>query len=612
MNSTRTRLLGGLAVFALLVLVVAGAGGFLPFAVGPPSDSDENGQPNSPATDDRPADPSTNDTIGYVDGYWYDDELPVDTRDNQTLAEGELDAVISRSMARVEVIRNLTFEEDVSVDVVSREEYQDEQTENGSVFTNATGAVRLQQNVNYEALFMVDRNTDAADAAESLYGGSVNGYYDPETEQIVIVSESSGTPTPNEPVLGHELVHALQDQQFGLSGYERETIDQDNAVNGLIEGDASWVDAEYERRCGEAWACLQPERGTPGQSDLNWGLYLTIYQPYDDGPDYVEFLLEQATDETAWDAGEYDWEAVNAAYDDPPASSAETIRPGEERDPASVEVADRSSEGWQQLEVDGAVANETVGEAGMVSMFTADAFEWGRQPVIEQSEFLESSMGYDFDQPETDGWAGDELVTYVTDDAADAAAGGSNETVDDAVTETGYVWRTEWTTTDDAEAFAGAYLELLANHNAEPVDDRQNTYEIESDYPGAYYLDVSGETVSIVRAPSVAELDAVEDGAAPAGDDTITASAGGTGDDGSTASDDSEDDQSLIGALIPDSGVGIGAVALGSVLILATGGWIVLRRTHAVSATVSSLLLSLPSGLSLPIEPSIQRPASPP
>ncbi|QLK25092.1 Hvo_1808 family surface protein [Natrinema zhouii] len=448
--------------------------------------------------DARPENPSTEDTVGYVEGYWYDDELAVDSQSNAVVDEDELDPVIYRAMARVETIRNMTFEDEVAVDVVSRETYRQTNEER---FANYTAAERLEQNVGYEALFTVDRETAAADATETVYGGAVKGYYDPETDEIVIVSENPESPELDELTLGHELVHALQDQRFDLSRLNGSTQDAELAGNGLAEGDASWVERAYEDRCGSEWDCLSPSGGEQaGNFDVNWGIYFAVYQPYSDGPDYVDSLREQGEG----------WSAVNAAYDDPPATTSAVIHPGSEREPANVSVPDRSSDGWRQLTVDGAVANDTVGEAGMVAMFAADAMDGGQSSVISATELFGSEEGsYNYDHSYTDGWAGDKLVVYTSDEI-------DNESDPAAAGEAGYVWRTKWQSTDDTEEFLDGYRQLLDDHGAEAVDDRQNTFVIDDGgYSGAYFLERNGTTVTIVRAPSVAALSNVETGAAP-------------------------------------------------------------------------------------------------
>jgi hypothetical protein len=448
--------------------------------------------------DARPETPSTEDTVGYVEGYWYDDELAVDDQSNAVVDEDELDPVIYRAMARVETIRNMTFADEVAVDVVSRETYRQTNEER---FANYTAAERLEQNVGYEALFTVDRETAAADATETVYGGAVKGYYDPETDEIVIVSENPETPELDELTLGHELVHALQDQRFNLSQLHGSTQDAELAGNGLAEGDASWVEREYEAQCGSEWDCLSPSGGEQaGTFDVNWGIYFAVYQPYSDGPDYVDHLRRQGEG----------WSAVDAAYDDPPATTSAVIHPGSEREPADVSVPDSSSDGWRQLTVGGEVANDTVGEAGMVAMFAAGAMNGSQSSVISASELFGSEEGsYNYDHSATDGWAGDELVIYTSDEV-------DNEGDPAAAGEAGYVWRTQWQSAVDSEEFLDGYRQLLDDHGAEAVDGHQDTFVIDDGgYSGTYYLEQNGTTVTIVRAPSVAELSNVEAGAAP-------------------------------------------------------------------------------------------------
>ncbi|SFB67316.1 hypothetical protein SAMN05444422_10123 [Halobiforma haloterrestris] len=580
MESTRTRSLLVVLVVATIALLAVAAAGLVPgpFVGDDASDGDdyEYGDGLGYEDGERPENPTTADTVGYVEGYWYDDDLPVDDRANATLEDDELEAVVYRSMARVETLRERPFEEEVDVEVIGREEYR----ERDDIFVNLSVDEQLHASVTYEATFLVDRETDANAEIETLYGGSVNGYYDPGTGQIVVVSDTPETPELDEVVLGHELHHALQDQHFDLTSLERETIDQDNAKNGLVEGAAVWIDTEYADRCGEEWDCVLPAGSQSGSTDLNWGLYLTIYQPYDDGPDYVDYLLEQDG-----------WAAVDEAYDDPPASSSEVIRPGEEREPADVAVPDRSGDGWTQFEIDGERADETVGEAGMVAMFAAGAFEAGQPAVIDRDEFLSAEVGYDYDQPYTDGWAGDELVTYV---AADASVDDPDRT-EEALEDTGFVWRTEWLSERDAAAFADGYLELLEFYGAEPVEDRKDTYVVEDEdgYPGAYYLErgPDGETVTVVRAPTVEDLPEIEEGAAPRGEDELEAWAS-VGEDGP---DPDADDSDAIGGIAGSTG---GSMAIAAVVVVGTGAvLVVLRRGVSLGpASVSPASRRYPGG----------------
>ncbi|MDZ7731519.1 MAG: hypothetical protein U5K37_12310 [Natrialbaceae archaeon] len=51
----------------------------------------------------------------------------------------------------------------------------------------------------------------------------------------------------------------------------------------------------------------------------------------------------------------------------PPSSTSEVIRPGSEREPTPIDIADRSSSEWEPIEVDGRTS-QRIGEAGMAAM----------------------------------------------------------------------------------------------------------------------------------------------------------------------------------------------------------------------------------------------------
>lgn len=100
----------------------------------------------------------------------------------------------------------------------------------------------------YEALGLLPEGTDVRELLEGVLGEQVVGYYDPDTEEMVIRDDVMalllrGGPAAQEPegVLVHELVHALQDQHHDLGAlYDAErTGDASGALRSLIEGDAT-------------------------------------------------------------------------------------------------------------------------------------------------------------------------------------------------------------------------------------------------------------------------------------------------------------------------------------------------------------------------------------
>ncbi|MGQ3412461.1 Hvo_1808 family surface protein [Natrinema sp. LN54] len=426
--------------------------------------------------------------LGYVGDYAHDDVFEFDASDG--LTEEQLEAVKYRSMARIEVVRGLKYERDVSLEVIDRAEYRDRQTagtENASAFENEL----------WRGAFLVDSETDVNRAFDDLYGDSVQGYY--TNDRIVIVADDADDIRIDRRTLVHELTHALQDQRFGIAR-RSETIDGLRAENGLLEGEANYVPDRYDRRCGTEWQCLsdpQPAAAsgeTLTQRPFNVGLFLSIYAPYAEGPPFVADLYDRGG-----------WDAIDRAHDEPPQSTAQLIHPNRypDTDPIDVDVPDRSSDEWRPItdgtgsgdgdEIEGGEPRtETVGEASLFATLWANgAID---RPLTEGT--TERSQ-YNYSHPATAGWAGDSIRVYRhADDPG----------------RTGHVWRLAWESPADATAFADAYRQLLANNGAERTDAAgDGTYRIPDGEPfaGAYRVAVAGDTVEIVGAPSVDDLEGI-------------------------------------------------------------------------------------------------------
>jgi len=402
------------------------------------------------------------DQLGWEDGYWHDD--PVDVTFDDGLNETERRHVVARTMARVEKIRGLEFESRVPVEVISRAEYRQQRGDSAS---DPDSEFNRWNDQVWEAIFIVDEDASVSETLDSVFGSSVQGYYSPSKDEIVLVSNSE-TPTVDRTTLSHELVHALQDQQFGL-GTNPETQDGQLAEDGLIEGDANFVENEYERRCGSQWSCLdRPDRGGGGGGGpFNAGLFTTVFAPYAEGPDFVGELKDRGG-----------WEAVNEAYDRYPSSTEQVIHPERYPDdrPVRITLDDRSSAEWKRFDVD--PEYDTVGEASIYAMF------WANDQLGDHSQ-------YDYAHPYSTGWDGDRVVPYENDG------------------EYGYVWRSEWDSADEAREFVTAYRDLLRSHDAESQGEGVFVVPESDPYADAFRVQRSGATVTIVNAPTTGQLDDV-------------------------------------------------------------------------------------------------------
>ncbi|MHB9287155.1 Hvo_1808 family surface protein [Halobacteriales archaeon Cl-PHB] len=510
------------------------------------------GQAQVSATDadwcptDRPAPES--DTLGWENGCWWDADIQVDRSDG--LNDSELRKVVGRAMARVEKVRKLEFQRDVPVEVISREQHREEFAAQYNYSTDAT----LRENVVLEGSLLVGEDESAVAAQKQMFGASALGYYDPATGNITIISENTTTPKLNEITLSQELFHALQDERWNISRYDRDTWEDMNAVNGIIEGDGNYVDHLYKQRCQAEWDCLERQGQAGGGGDIHYGIYTLFLQSYSDGPAFVAGLREAGG-----------WEAVNAVYETPPASTEQTINPDRYPDeaPVNVSISDTSSEAWRVPEpANGSARYGKLGEAGLYVMFLYPTLESSGavRPEMAQSFYNADSAGelqsmldpYNYSYHASEGWAGDKLLPYVTDDSAET-------------NETGYVWKLRWDSEADAEQFVADYHWLLEHWGATTVDGHVDTYRIpdEKQFGDAFYVNQSGQAVTIVNAPTVEQLSAVHEGAAPTGTDNDT----DVGDGGPTATPTESSD----GAIGPGFGLLTALVALAALLVVAVG-----------------------------------------
>jgi len=418
-------------------------------------------------TIDHPFDEDPDDDrIGWEDGYWYDESVSVTTEDGLNASEREI--VLARTKARVEHLRDREFDGNVSVEVISRAQYRNRSVGFGVEDDPWNDQV-------WEALVLVGEDRAVEDAFQSTLNSSVQGYYSPGSDDIVLVSDSP-TPSVDRATLAHELVHALQDQQMAL-GASPPTQDRQLARQSVTEGEANLVESLYERRCGQDWACIpQPERQTTSSGGDVDGVFLVIFQPYATGPSFVQQVRE--------DGG---WDAVDALYESPPNSTEQVIHadayPDEE--PESVTVRDRSNDEWSRFDHDPVA--DTVGEASIYAMFAANG-------VLDTDQ----ESRYRYRSEPSAGWAGDAVVPYQA---------GSDRY--------GYVWKTRWDTDRDARQFHETYRRLLTERDG--VSQSGNVYVLpESDpYGDAFRVVRDGKTVRIVNAPT---RDALDDVHAPAGE----------------------------------------------------------------------------------------------
>ncbi|MFC4358120.1 Hvo_1808 family surface protein [Halobium salinum] len=460
-----------------------------PLATEPDGPSSTPSASQSASQSDAPDDPDE-DVIGWEEGYWHNESIDVDQSDG--LSDEELDAYVSRAMARVEYVREREFKEDVPVSVISREEYR-EQAGNQAA---ANASYTAWNNQVWEALFLVGEETNVQTELGSTLGASVAGFYAPGDDEIKIITPDPDSPTVDNATLVHELTHAMQDQYHDLSQrkYRGTTQDGSLAADGVVEGEANYVEDKYRMRCASGeWDCVEtPAAGGGGSGSgpqPNLGVLVTLLQPYSDGPAYVHSLYERGG-----------WDAVERKMANPPNATEQTIHVTDEA-PTPIEFEDNATDGWELYPNLGENGSDTVGEASLYAM----AYYQDRQnglPGVDYRNIANAPGEYDtynYTTRATKGWANDRVFPY--------HAGSGNDT------QYGYVWVTEWDTTRDAREFQAFYRDVLDAQGAEQQADGSWVVE-EGRFADSFLVRQNGTRVTIVNGPDAEAVEAIRPGLA--------------------------------------------------------------------------------------------------
>jgi hypothetical protein len=267
-------------------------------------------------------------------------------------SEDALD-VFARIEQQVSELRGLPPPEIGPPDVISRDELV---VELRAIFDETwTDGQLARDNLTLRAMGLLTEDQDIRQLTELLYAGQVLGFYDFDKRRMVVVTDAGITPEA-QVTYAHEFTHAMQDAAFD-TGRDHRAQGEDDDVSlarlALEEGDASvamfqWA---FQNLSSDELAEIGATP-LPDTSGVPQWMIRHLEFPYLSGAQLVSRL---------WTSG--GWEAVDAAYDHPPASTEQVLHPekyngGEE--PVTVEPVDLGEllgDGWKSVE------QTTVGEA---------------------------------------------------------------------------------------------------------------------------------------------------------------------------------------------------------------------------------------------------------
>jgi hypothetical protein len=271
------------------------------------------------------------------------------------------------------------------------------------------------------AFDFVPKGYDLLGLLIDLYSSEVVGLYDDEVDTLYVIEDAVEIDAGEFDILArvtyaHEYVHGLQDEHYDLNSFaddENLNDDQYLARLSLVEGDASlamnlYLLAHINSLSDEDFALLEGEPADDLVESAPPIIRETFDFPYTYGLDFV-FALQQAG-----------WEAVDAAFSDPPQSTEQILHPEKyfSRDEPQIislpPLTTTLGSGWHHIDT------ETLGEF-QTTLYLAQQIDRATAEMASQ------------------GWDGDQYALYARED-------------DDLL-----VYRSVWDSPADREEFVAAY-----------------------------------------------------------------------------------------------------------------------------------------------------------
>jgi hypothetical protein len=292
----------------------------------------------------------------------------------------------------------------------------------------------------YTSLGLLKPGSDLLGIYQDLYSEQVAGYYDPESKEMYVVKESGFNGTERM-TYSHEFTHTLQDQHYDLRGklkiedsYCRQHAQYCSAVTALVEGDA--VSSE------ESWFYTYATDLDRKQVQSFYGSYSSPV--YDSSPEFIKedllFPYQQGFEfvQTLYDKG--GWDAVDAAYANPPQTTEQIMHPTLYPDAKEVEVP--RPELKETPGSDWRIASE--GNLGEWYTYLLLSKGWNDGVRLSSSEGLKAAAG----------WGGDHYVLY-------------QKIKEPSVYILAVDWK--WDTLNDADQFWSALSDLCQKRWGKPV-----------------------------------------------------------------------------------------------------------------------------------------------
>ena len=292
---------------------------------------------------------------------------------------------------------------------------------------------------------LIDDTVNLKAVLLALYQEQIAAFYDYHEKKLYYVKNSFFTPNNKKMFISHEIVHALQDQNFDLVtlGIEDKTNDDSvSALSALCEGDAMYCMSEYYKSNINAGLVL----------DLVSGIFALYKQEqFANAPPFIKenmlFPYEYGTIFVSYFYQEGNTESVDNLFRNPPKSTEQILHP----------------------------EKYSAGETPLFPLFSdyANAFNDHNLRIMNTNVLGEFSLGLLLKQymPEpialnaAEGWGSDHFIVFEDQESK----------------ETGFILISLWDSQKDAEEFFDAYSTWAKRkHNIanQATAQDQNTFDV--------------------------------------------------------------------------------------------------------------------------------------
>jgi hypothetical protein len=325
-------------------------------------------------------------------------------------------------------------------------------------------------------LGLLDYDFDLRQFYLDLYTEQVAGYYDSETKEMYVIAgkEFAGA---ERMTYAHEFNHVLQDQYYDLENglklnedYCELDTEYCAAVTALVEGDSTlteqyWFLQYSTRQDQQDIMEFQSSYSSPVYDSAPNFMKEDFLFPYIKGMEFVSYLYESGG-----------WDAVDAAFLNPPVSTEQILHPEKypSDKPVVVEMPDFSTildRNWEEID------RNVMGE-------------WYSYLILAKGRTSQFMMDEEDSAAAAAGWAGDTYVYYTPSDSNDYL----------------FAWRSRWETGDDMNEFFNQSREYGLARWGTPSSNSSTVVSWESETEGSITMRRTDNDVLWLMSSSEADL----------------------------------------------------------------------------------------------------------